>query len=868
MTNFHNKWREFLAEAKKDAKILRNINIDHLKKEVPKNPDEEVRDYFVRLQKMEADPEELNPVFPSEMVSWVESLPDNYFPNNNRKMFAKWLANSVYFEETDGTHAPGFGAQFEDLSIYNNDVRYISDYINAANDLPKDLWNLGFYQVHDLATQWHHQLAAGLVGKDELTSGKLKYVGKKVVYKFSNGYSIVEVDPTAGERDYTKEEGLKCGWAHDYEELQEFQEYYDAKDVDEHDRPEFKIRSAINDLDIEGCAMGHCVGGYCDVVSSGEIIVYSLRSPGNKPHATIDVGASNNKVYQIKGRQNDPPIEKYRPMIKQWLQASELDHKDSPDYFNILSIEELKNLFFTGQLKLTQGIDLARDTDDLDIINFIIAKLNDEIPDQYWSHSQKQQYIYGLSRNRNLTEAHRIQLLKANLKSAVLGRQVASVMGIRTETYSPVKGVDAQSLATQAWAELGEEIKKEPLKDEKFFYMHAFMRGPETPLSIKEEIIDHLISEKLMGNLLSLNKIPLDSMAKPYGQAMHEYVKGANPDENKVLKIYKMQSAGPFSSLIQAGAGRVNSVISSSKGMSGELVEEILDDIEQGRHYSMSENDRMPLILNKKVSDPDKIKLLNVKSLSGESIAFWTSRIGPQGVYWSLAGKSYSRQLKSAADEGLLSLDFTKYLVDKGYFNPVFAEKLRGQIVRSTGKSPKFDQAKGEEREQILRDIRQLAKEWLNNPREIPPWAKNQLQEEIDKFFRKKLMTKDKFYDTIKEELNIKEEKGRSRQRGIYKFHCMISYSLTVESEKARGLDDILADLRALPNVTIVTVAIRNKKIGERRYIAGLAIKFIPSVPGEFNAPEDVKARIIKDVKRLSNVESMFKVSTGLQRLE
>ena len=96
----------------------------------------------------------------------------------------------------------------------------------------------------------------------------------------------------------------------------------------------------------------------------------------------------------------------------------------------------------------------------------------------------------------------------------------------------------------------------------------------------------------------------------------------------------------------------------------------------------------------------------------------------------------------------------------------------------------------------------------------------------------------------------------------------MISYGLSLEQGKSRGLDDILADLRALENVTIVTVAIRNQKVAEGRYIAGLAIKFIPTTPGNMNAPENVKARIVRDIKRLSNVQSLFKLSTGLIRLE
>ena len=123
------------------------------------------------------------------------------------------------------------------------------------------------------------------------------------------------------------------------------------------------------------------------------------------------------------------------------------------------------------------------------------------------------------------------------------------------------------------------------------------------------------------------------------------------------------------------------------------------------------------------------------------------------------------------------------------------------------------------------------------------------------------------FYKDLERQL-LGEEKGRSRQRGIYKFHCMISYSITAESDRSRGLDDILADMRALPNVTIVTVAIKNQKIAEGRYIAGLAVKFIPSTPGDMNQPELSKSRIVRDIKRLENVQSLFKLSAGLTRLE
>ena len=151
-----------------------------------------------------------------------------------------------------------------------------------------------------------------------------------------------------------------------------------------------------------------------------------------------------------------------------------------------------------------------------------------------------------------------------------------------------------------------------------------------------------------------------------------------------------------------------------------------------------------------------------------------------------------------------------------------------------------------------------LQDEFSGEDQGLPAEDEQGLDNEIDE---------NKFYKEVERQL-LGEEKGRTRQRGIYKFHCMISYNIIAEADKSRGLDDILADLRALPNVTIVTVAIKNQKVAEGRYIAGLAIKFIPSTPGDMSQPELTKSRIVKDIKRLANVLSLFKLSVGLQRLE
>ena len=809
---FYNKWREFLTEAPKDAKVLRNINIDHLKKEIPKSPDEEIRDYFARLQGIEADPEQLNPVFPHELVSWIESLPDNHFPTNGRKRFAKWLGNSIYFEETDGDNRPSDASAFKNLNIYNNDVRYITDYLNGATDFPKDLWDLKFYDMASEAENWHLEL------KGIVPTGA--YETKEVVYSFDNGFTIVKVPS--------------------------------------------------QDLETEGEFMGHCVGSYCDHVSRGAVEIYSLRNRKNEPHATIEINR-NGKVHQIKGKGNAAPVEKYRPMIKQWLKTTDFEYKNSPDYLNIMSRDEIKDELFSGRMTLSRQLNMARETDDQEILDFFLDKIEDKSdmeddPEPYGSDA-KRNFIQALARNHSMNEETRIRLLKINLPRQVLGLQAGQVLGTGFSRFPET--VELRRLNASAWEALGSEVLSSPISDEKLFYMKVFVEGIETDQSIKEEIIDRIITVDYIEEIIK-NKGLMRTASLPYGEIIQEYLQSKSPSEETVSKIYYMQRYDPFV-LLLGQVGRLNRYISNSRGMSDKLFDVLMDDIEDNRFWQMGVNDMMDVVRNKKISDSNKIKVLNQeRPPSGQSIRMhmtpgWSRNHfagGPRGVKFTPRGRSVSRQLKQAADEGLFSLEFAKYIVDEGFLDPIFSEMLRGEKTKATGKDPMFDKAEGEEAEAIMRDVRQMAEEWLNSPKEKAPWVKDQLQEEVDKYFDKNISTKDKFYSTIK------EEAGRSRQRGIYKFHCMISYGLTTEEGKSRGLDDILADMRALENVTIVTVAIRNQKVAEGRYIAGLAIKFIPSVPGQFNSPEDVKARIVRDIKRLANVQTLFKLSAGLNRLE
>lgn len=114
----------------------------------------------------------------------------------------------------------------------------------------------------------------------------------------------------------------------------------------------------------------------------------------------------------------------------------------------------------------------------------------------------------------------------------------------------------------------------------------------------------------------------------------------------------------------------------------------------------------------------------------------------------------------------------------------------------------------------------------------------------------------------------ISERDERSRQTGVYQFYLMLGYKAEMSGEKTgyRGLEDIVADIRAIPSITVVTIMVKNQKISESDYIAGLKIKFIPSLPGLIRSPEDAKLKILQTLKKVKGVRRIFKVSQGFEK--
>jgi len=89
-----------------------------------------------------------------------------------------------------------------------------------------------------------------------------------------------------------------------------------------------KVKSE-NDLGAEGERMDHCVGGYCQSVSEGNTVIYSLRDARNRPHITMNYKPRIRKVVEIRGVANSYPKEQYKAMLTEWFKNdTEVVHDD------------------------------------------------------------------------------------------------------------------------------------------------------------------------------------------------------------------------------------------------------------------------------------------------------------------------------------------------------------------------------------------------------------------------------------------------------------------------------------------------------------------------------------------------------------
>lgn len=96
--------------------------------------------------------------------------------------------------------------------------------------------------------------------------------------------------------------------------------------------------NALKDaLKYEGDMMGHCVGGYCDRVMSGENRIFSLRdTKTGEPHVTIDVrNGETPSIVQVKGKGNDRPADRYQPFITDFIRDQKFPIENDLDYTDL-----------------------------------------------------------------------------------------------------------------------------------------------------------------------------------------------------------------------------------------------------------------------------------------------------------------------------------------------------------------------------------------------------------------------------------------------------------------------------------------------------------------------------------------------------
>lgn len=202
------------------------------------------------------------------IIDWLSKAEVRYFQNNqnDQKNIQDGLIKPHQYVEGE----PEWAKRTYDVQRYpQNRVQFLShviDYFNqAGEDYLNKLYKKTPEQVYDQEVpQWDEQMKKNAVSpkKNDLQEG----VDFKVLKTYGSYKMVQLLSPKAA----------KC----------------------------------------EGDSMGHCAGGY-----KPEHLI-SLYDENNSPHVTLEVRGRN--VIQIKGKGNAAPVDKYKPMIKDFIASSKL----------------------------------------------------------------------------------------------------------------------------------------------------------------------------------------------------------------------------------------------------------------------------------------------------------------------------------------------------------------------------------------------------------------------------------------------------------------------------------------------------------------------------------------------------------------
>jgi len=108
----------------------------------------------------------------------------------------------------------------------------------------------------------------------------------------------------------------------------------------------------LDALKYEGGQMTHCVGdgAYDGGINSNVLAAYSLRDAQNEPHATIQVLVDGNALFQCRGKENKPVVEKYMPMILQFLTQQKFDLMESASTCGLIQDQDNDHYYSVNNL--------------------------------------------------------------------------------------------------------------------------------------------------------------------------------------------------------------------------------------------------------------------------------------------------------------------------------------------------------------------------------------------------------------------------------------------------------------------------------------------------------------------------------------
>ncbi len=229
---------------------------------------------LLKKQGFEGTPRELQnnakkgPVFDKRTLNFIQMLGQNHIPHDNRKVFVKWVADQHMKGELDSFYEEDLSSLYDYEDVLHK-FRNLVDWINRN---PNEFLSMSYWEAIQAAFNWHREIEQA--GGDDSVS--IVSADENVVYTWPDGWRMVKVPSS--------------------------------------------------DCSAEGQAMGHCVGGYGERIDAGQLTIFSLRDPNDKPHVTIqaDPIVDNEQktkyiLVQIKGKQNLPPVPKYARYVYEWL---------------------------------------------------------------------------------------------------------------------------------------------------------------------------------------------------------------------------------------------------------------------------------------------------------------------------------------------------------------------------------------------------------------------------------------------------------------------------------------------------------------------------------------------------------------------